>query len=80
MADSSSPSGSSPNYDAAYSGDKLTTFTAVFVPVQILCVALRYLARYLVEGPWGLDDIVVLTSLVLQMCMAGLAIGQYWPL
>ena len=77
MADSSGSSGSFSDYDAAYSGDKLITFTAVFVPVQILCVALRYLARYVVEGPWGLDDIVVLTSLVLQMCMAGLAIGQY---
>lgn len=58
-----------------YSGAKLLTFTAIFIPVQIIAVGLRYLARYLVEGPWGLDDIVVLTSLSLQMCMAGLSIG-----
>lgn len=59
-----------------YSGTKLLTFTAVFVPTQIVAVGLRYLARYLVEGPWGLDDIVVLTSLTLQVCMAGLSIGR----
>lgn len=59
-----------------YSGTKLLTFTAVFVPIQVVAVGLRYLARYLVEGPWGLDDVVVLTSLSLQMCMAGLSIGM----
>ena len=58
-----------------YSGTKRLTFTAVFVPIQVIAVSLRYLARYLVEGPWGLDDVVVLTSLLLQMCMAGLSIG-----
>lgn len=59
-----------------YNGTKLLTFTAVFIPTQIIAVALRYLARYLVEGPWGLDDIVVLTSLALQLCMGGLSIGR----
>lgn len=68
-----------PDYSAEYTGAKLTVFTAIFVPIQIFCVALRYLARYLVKGPWGLDDIVVLTSLVLQLAMAGLAIGKHWP-
>lgn len=66
-----------PDYSPEYTGAKLTIFTAVFVPIQICCVALRYLARYLVEGPWGMDDIVVLTSLVLQLGMAGLAVGKY---
>ena len=60
----------------AYNGTKLLTFTAVFIPAQIIAVALRYLARYLVEGPWGLDDILVFASLSLQMCMAGLSIGR----
>ena len=59
-----------------YNGTKLLTFTAVFIPTQITAVALRYLARYLVKGPWGLDDVLVLASLTLQMCMAGLSIGR----
>lgn len=59
-----------------YRGKRLLIFTALFIPVQIFCVALRYLARYLVEGPWGLDDIVVLTSLAFQLCLAGISIGE----
>lgn len=59
-----------------YNGRKLLTFTAIFIPTQIIAVAMRYLARYLVEGPWGLDDVLVFTSLSLQMCMAGLSIGR----
>ena len=59
-----------------YRGRRLLIFTACFVPVQIFCVALRYLARYLVKGPWGLDDIVVFTSLTFQLCLAGISIGE----
>lgn len=59
-----------------YCGKKLVIFTIIFIPVQIFCVALRYLARYVIHGPWGLDDAVVLTSLICQLCMAGLSIGE----
>ena len=59
-----------------YRGRRLLIFTACFIPVQIFCVALRYLARYLVKGPWGLDDIVVFTSLTFQLCLAGISIGE----
>lgn len=66
------PPGSSPEY----SGDRLIIFTAIFLPVQVLCVALRYLTRYLIKGAWGLDDAVTLSSLLLQLCMAGISIGE----
>ena len=59
-----------------YRGRRLLIFTACFIPIQIFCVALRYLARYLVKGPWGLDDIVVFTSLTFQLCLAGISIGE----
>ena len=59
-----------------YNGAKLLTFTAVFIPTQIIAVGLRYLSRYLVTGPWGADDIIIVTSLCLQMVMAGLSIGM----
>ena len=59
-----------------YNGTKLLVFTAVFIPTQIIAVGLRYLARYLVQGPWGLDDILVFTSLSLQICLAGFSIGR----
>lgn len=59
----------SPAPPGEYSGQKLLIFTAIYVPAQIVCVALRYLARYLVKGPWGLDDILVMASLCLQTAM-----------
>ena len=59
----------------AYEGRRLIIFTAIFIPVQITCVALRYFSRYLVEGAWGLDDILVMTSLALQIGMAGISLG-----
>lgn len=71
---------SSPGVRAEYSGTTLIVFTAIFVPVQIFCVILRYLARYIILGPWGLDDALVLTSLILQLCMAGLSIGEYFAI
>ena len=61
---------------AEYSGQKLIIFTAIFIPVQIISVSLRYLARYLIKGPWGFDDIVVFMSLASQMCMACISIGE----
>ena len=65
-----------PDADAEYHGTRLVIFTAVYIPIQIICVALRYVSRYIVEGPWGLDDVGVLTSLALQLCMAGISIGE----
>lgn len=61
---------------AVYDGHRLVVFTAVWIPVQFICVALRYLARYISSGSWGLDDILVLTSLFLQLCQAGVDIGM----
>ena len=58
-----------------YNGTKLLKFTAVFIPTQIIAVGLRYLARHVAKGTWGIDDVIVMTSLSLQMCMAGLSIG-----
>lgn len=62
---------------AVYSGNKLTIFTICFIPVQIVCVALRYFARHLTQASWGVDDVLVSISLISQLCMAGISIGQY---
>ena len=52
-----------------YSGRKALVFTAVYIPIQVLCVALRYLSRYLVRGPWGFDDVLIMASLSFQVAM-----------
>lgn len=60
-----------------YRGDRLLILTAVFIPIQVFCVALRYLARHIVKGAWGLDDVVVLISLIIQLGKAGMSIGGF---
>lgn len=62
---------------AEWRGDRLLIFNGFFIPFQFICVGMRYLARQLTETPWGLDDILVFVSLVLQMALATLFIGEY---
>lgn len=64
-----------PAADTEYSGDTLLVVTVIFIPIIMLCVALRYLSRYLVCGGWGLDDVLIFTSLILQLGMAVIAIS-----
>lgn len=52
-----------------YSGRRVFVFTAIYIPVQVIFVALRYLSRYLVRGPWGFDDILIMASLSFQVIM-----------
>lgn len=52
-----------------YSGRKALVVTAIYIPIQVLCVALRYLSRYLVRGSWGFDDILIMASLSFQVAM-----------
>lgn len=60
---------------AEYRGTKLLIFTAVFMPIQPICVGLRVVSRSL-NGAWGMDDIVILASLACQIGMGGITIGQ----
>lgn len=76
MVRSSSPSS---GFNTEYSGSKILIVTTILVPVQVFCVTLRYFVRYRIKGPWGLDDVVVVASLVLQLGMAGVAIGKLVP-
>ncbi|KAK4693586.1 hypothetical protein P7C71_g3843, partial [Lecanoromycetidae sp. Uapishka_2] len=60
---------------AEYRGNKLLVFTAIFMPVQIICVSLRLLARNL-KGALGWDDLVILASLACQLGTGGAAIDK----
>ncbi|KAM3079650.1 hypothetical protein ACMFMG_006063 [Clarireedia jacksonii] len=61
--------------DSTWRGNRVITFTIIWIPVQILCVSLRYVARYMIKGPWVKDDILIFTALFLQMCQAGVDIS-----
>lgn len=70
----SSPSGLSDSSE--FSGNTVLIFFGIFVPIQIVCVALRFWSRYIVKASWGADDVFVAVSLFLQLVQAGLCIGQ----
>jgi hypothetical protein len=52
-------------------------FTYIFMPLQVLCVLLRYLSRYIVRHAWGADDIMVFVSLLFQLGLGAITIGVY---
>jgi hypothetical protein len=60
--------------DGTYTGHSLVLFTAIFIPVQVIAVALRYKARWML-AVWGFDDYIVLVSLAMQVIIGALCIG-----
>ncbi|KAI1500660.1 hypothetical protein F5X99DRAFT_232076 [Biscogniauxia marginata] len=59
-----------------YIGSRLEIFIGVFVPLQIAAVVLRFYARALTARRSGLDDWLVVVSLLGQIVAAGIAIGS----
>lgn len=68
-----------------YIGHRLVIFTAFFVPLQIIAVALRCYSRWLVVGrKWSLEDYLIMTCLIFQLILSGVGVGklcdnQYFP-
>ncbi|ROW10487.1 hypothetical protein VMCG_02038 [Cytospora schulzeri] len=56
-------------------GTRLTVFIAFFTPLQLLVVIMRFIARRLTARPRGIDDYLVIASLLSQFVASGIAIG-----
>ena len=65
-----------PEYIAEYSGGQLVTVAIAFIPILLLFVALRFYSRYLIKAPHGLDDYLVLVSLVFQIGASAVALCE----
>ncbi|KAL8997507.1 MAG: hypothetical protein Q9188_006310 [Gyalolechia gomerana] len=50
--------------DGEYNGYKLTSVAILFIVLEAIFVALRFLARNVARTPWGLDDFLILPSLL----------------
>ncbi|KAM0145982.1 hypothetical protein ACHAQE_010974 [Botrytis cinerea] len=61
--------------DSTFEGNRVIIFSAIWIPAQIICIALRYIARWMINGPWVKDDILIFTALFLQICQAGVDIS-----
>jgi hypothetical protein len=62
--------------DSLFTAHVALVFTSVFLGIQTICVALRYVSRYVSKAPWGLDDVLVFASLLMNVGLAALSIGM----
>ncbi|KAI0428587.1 putative alpha-xylosidase [Xylaria sp. FL1042] len=59
-----------------YIGWRLYVFVAVFTPLQVTLVLLRFYAARLISRTHGADDWLVVSAILGQLVMVGLAIGS----
>lgn len=62
--------------DGNYIGNRLIIFVSFFTPLQLVLVVLRLFARRLTARSRGLDDWLVVASLLSQFVQAGISIGK----
>lgn len=67
----------SPEYIAEYSGGKLIALSISLIVIIVFFVSLRFYSRWLSKTKYGLDDYLVLLSLVLLVGESGLAICEH---
>jgi hypothetical protein len=59
-------------------GWRLELFSALFIPLLVVAVVLRFYARWLVVGTEAaLEDALVIVSLVSQLALAAVGIGKF---
>lgn len=59
-------------------GWRLQIFTAFFIPLHVLAVALRFYARWLVVGTkFSLDDGIVLVTLAFLVTLSVIGVGGF---
>jgi len=69
----------SPDFIAAYRGDELIAVSAVFIPIILGAVCLRFYCRSLSGSGWGADDYLVLLALFCQVGSSVLSICKIHP-
>ncbi|KAJ5611925.1 hypothetical protein N7528_009030 [Penicillium herquei] len=60
---------------ADYSGNKLLLVIAILLPIQFICVSLRLFVRYHTKISFGLDDLVVVITMLGQIIWAAVVIS-----
>ena len=73
-----SPPALSPEYIAEYSGGQLVAVAIAFIPILLSFVSLRFYSRRLSKTTYGLDDYLVLVSLIVQIGASAVAICEFY--
>ncbi|KAI9644955.1 hypothetical protein NHQ30_006990 [Ciborinia camelliae] len=64
----------SPDILREYSGRQLMVVAIIFIPINIIFVFMRFFSRRLKKSPLGLDDLLVIPTLILCLTLSILAI------
>ncbi|KAH7310812.1 hypothetical protein B0I35DRAFT_514802 [Stachybotrys elegans] len=64
--------------DNEYIGWRLEIAIGIFIPLQIVCVGLRFYDRTLTRRDYGWDDGFIVASLIDQLVLCGIAIGAIY--
>ncbi|PQE11802.1 integral membrane protein [Rutstroemia sp. NJR-2017a WRK4] len=51
-------------YLQEYSGQPGMVVAVIFIPINLIFVALRFIARSIKSAPWGLDDVLIIPSAI----------------
>ena len=76
MSSSSGSQSLPPQYLEAYNGHELVVFAIMFIVLDIICVTLRISARHLSKARPGLDDYLVVLSLIFCVAICGIWISK----
>jgi hypothetical protein len=63
--------------DSISNGNTVLIFVAIFLPIQLLFVLLRYYCRWTSGLSWGLDDFLVGLTAIGQIVATSLIIGKH---
>jgi hypothetical protein len=63
--------------DSTYIGWKAIVVSALFIPIQVVFVVLRFWAQRLSRKSYDWDDWLVIASLLTQIVASALAIGKW---
>ncbi|KAI4180910.1 MAG: hypothetical protein L6R41_006944 [Letrouitia leprolyta] len=64
--------------NSEYNGYKLTSVAILFIVLEAIFVASRFFARHVARTPWGLDDFLILPSLLFCWGIAILSLGEFY--
>lgn len=76
MPTDASPGELSPEYLYEYVGTKLIVIASIFIPLEVLFVALRTYSRSLVKSRMGVDDVLIWFSLLVCLVLCIESIGK----
>ena len=76
MSSSSGSQSLPPQYLEAYIGHELVAVAVMFIVLDIICVTLRISARHLSKARLGLDDYLIIPSLMICVGVCAICISK----